>query len=90
MSTAITFDPSLNITSVFVVNEVIVSNYDGLTVGISGISNDFFESSFVREFNDFSFADYVSWLSSRCQDISGGGGFARPTNILCARHRVFW
>lgn len=44
-ATAITFDPSLGITSVFATNEAIIANADGLTVGINGFSNDVFEQS---------------------------------------------
>jgi hypothetical protein len=44
-ATSISFDPSLGITSIFVTNEVIIANYDGLTAGITGFSNDFFEEA---------------------------------------------
>lgn len=40
---SLTFDSSLDVTSMFIQNWVTVTNYDSQTVGISGYSNDFFE-----------------------------------------------
>lgn len=47
--TSFTFDPSLKVTSIYVTNEVVIANWDGLTAGISGFSNDFFESTSMAD-----------------------------------------
>jgi len=43
-ATAVTFDPSLDITSVFVTNWIIINNYDGNAVTLNGFSNDYYEA----------------------------------------------
>jgi hypothetical protein len=43
-ATAVTFDPSLDITSIFVTNWVIITNYDDNNVTLNGFSNDYYEA----------------------------------------------